>query len=172
MRSRRILMRLAHLRRLARGGHRNYWWIVKGLPRSELLRFHYVLLALGQAVMLTSPEQTDLTALKRPSAKAQKLAHVANGDIAQHRERVEWLLTLARLILPGAQCLPTAIAAWWVLGDENAFVQVGIRSGRGTPFAHAWTVSNGRPTNADSFASMNVYIPAWRSDSAASSPVR
>jgi hypothetical protein len=152
--------RAAHLWRCATGLS-NYGWIVLGLPKRELLAYHVAIWTLCRAVLTTAPTQTDLTTLG-PSPRAVRHLRInAESDVL--KERVEWLIWLARLLIPGAQCLPTAIATWWLLGDGNAYVQIGVRCSHGEPFAHAWVVHQGAPMHCDSFGASHVFLPTWRS---------
>ncbi|WP_082700299.1 lasso peptide biosynthesis B2 protein [Mycolicibacterium neoaurum] len=155
-----LIERITHLRRSATGLS-NYGWIVAGLPRHDLVDFHRAVWHLCRAVMLTTPTQTDLTALR--SARSTTTLTRVSRKAQCNRERIAWLIGLARLLLPGAQCLPTAIATCWMLGDSETYLQVGVRRTEGDPFAHAWVMHRGVPLHCDSFGASQVFLPTWNS---------
>ena len=79
---------------------------------------------------------------------ADRVSAGVAGDIGQLSvERIAWAVTAASRYLPGATCLPQALAAQALLGRHGypAVLRIGVaRGAAGRLEAHAWIESRGR----------------------------
>jgi hypothetical protein len=158
---RRGAKQVAHLWASSKGGLRNYWWIVIGLSVRDLFKFHTTLWLLARAVMATTPSGTDLTRFSEASSGETRFISWSKGEELS-LERLQWLLWLAGLVIPGAHCLPRALAAWWAVKGWDSRLVIGVRAGSQV-LAHAWVVAGNRPIGSDSFAIQHVYQEIWSS---------
>jgi Transglutaminase-like superfamily len=158
---RRGAKQVAHLWASSKGGPRNYWWIVMGLTMRDRFAFHTTFWLLARAVMKTTPSDTDLTRLSEVSSGETQPSSWSN-DEQLRLERLQWLLWLAGLVIPGAHCLPKALAAWWAVKGWDSRLVIGVRA-ESQALAHAWVVAGNHPIGSDSFAIQHVYQEIWSS---------
>jgi transglutaminase superfamily protein len=94
------------------------------------------------------------------------LAHAAQRPAPESgskpsRERVVWALSVAQRVVPGATCLPTALAAEALFAriGQPAELRVGVaKTPAGRLIAHAWVESGGRVLVGD-LRDLSRYAP-------------
>jgi Transglutaminase-like superfamily len=135
----------------------------RSLPPADRTLFVIALLAIASVrlgLWLTSFRRVrrSLTRIARPTASLDPTP----GEV----DRIGWAVRSAARFVPGATCLPQALAAETILRRRGhpADVRLGVKRGDGGVEAHAWVESYGRVIVGD--GDLDRFEPLEASDAA------
>lgn len=115
---------------------------------------------LARTILTLGAAKLAIWTLPFPTSRRLLVRQRKSGPPTLTREQVRWAMAHAQRIIPGATCLPQALAAESLLarGGIDAEMQIGVmKTPAGQLTAHAWVESNGRIVVGDLPGGVGVY---------------
>jgi hypothetical protein len=115
---------------------------------------------LARTILTLGAAKLAIWILPFPTSRRLLVRQRKPGPPTLTHDQVRWAMAHAQRVIPGATCLPQALAAESLLtrGGLNAEMQIGVmKTPTGQLTAHAWVESNGRIVVGDLPGGVGVY---------------